>query len=145
MKIKTLTICCSASFYNQALEIKEKLEKMGFQVKVPLGATRLKEDKGFNPEAHKSSYIEKEDWHIKAELIKIHFKKILEADAIVVVNFEKHDTLGYIGGNTLMEMALAFHYKKPIYILSPVSKESSFYEEIMGMQPIFLNGDLNKI
>jgi SAM-dependent methyltransferase len=64
MKIETITICCSASFYKQALEMEDKLQKLGFQVKVPLGAARLKEGKGFNPEAHKSEYIEKKKFDI---------------------------------------------------------------------------------
>ena len=31
------------------------------------------------------------------------------------------------------------------YILSDVSKEVGYYEEIMGMLPVFLHGDVRKI
>jgi len=140
-----IAICSSASFYPQVLEIEQGLQKLGFQVELPTGAIRLKEEDGFDPEAQKAGYIEKEDWQLKEELIKAHFKKIQESDAILVVNYEKKGITGYIGGNGLMEMAVAFHYKKPIYILNPVSKELSYYEEVMGMRPVFLNSDLIKI
>ena len=52
---------------------------------------------------------------------------------------------GYIGGNTLMEMAIAFHYKKPIYILNPISEKLGWKEEVLGMHPIFLNRAVEKI
>jgi hypothetical protein len=48
--------------------------------------------------------------------MKGHFKKVLDSDAILVTNFEKNGVEGYIGGNVLMEITLAFHYKKPIFI-----------------------------
>ncbi len=44
-----------------------------------------------------------------------------------------------------MEMVLAFHYKKPIYILHQVSEKLSIIEEVYGMKPIFLDGEISKI
>lgn len=52
---------------------------------------------------------------------------------------------GYVGGNTLIEIGVAFFLGKSIYILNPVSSELSYKQEIMGMKPVFLNGDLKKI
>ena len=77
--------------------------------------------------------------------MRAHFKKVVDSDAILVLNYEKRGIQGYIGGNGLMEMGIAFHYRKPIYILNAASKDLPFYEEIMGMQPVLLNGDLEKI
>jgi hypothetical protein len=71
---------------------------------------------------------------IKARAIRDHFSKIEWADAIVVVNPEKRGIAGYIGGNTLMEMALAFYLKKPIFLAHAVP-DLGYREEIMGMQP----------
>ena len=50
----------------------------------------------------------------------------------------------YIGGNTLMEMGLAFFLKKKIFLLNQIP-ELSYKEEILGVKPILINGDLNKI
>jgi hypothetical protein len=52
---------------------------------------------------------------------------------------------GYIGANGLMEMGLAFHLHKPIYVLNDVDKKLPFYEEVYGMGSVILHGDLGKI
>ena len=66
------------------------------------------------------------------------------ADAALVANFDKNGVVGYIGANTLIEMGVAFYRKKPIYVLNSIP-EMSYTEEILGMQPIVVNGDLAKI
>ena len=86
-----------------------------------------------------------EIWNIKRTAIIDHFKKIEWGDAILVANFEKRGIEGYIGGNTLIEIGLAFYLKKPIYILNPVSSELSYKQEIYGMGPVLLAGDLSNI
>ena len=62
----------------------------------------------------------------------------------MIANYDKNNIKGYIGGNTLMEMGLAFFLKKKIYLLNEIP-ELSYKEEILGVLPIILNGDLSKI
>lgn len=69
-----------------------------------------------------------------------HFDEVARGDAVLVLNYEKHGVQNYIGGNVLMEMALAFYLKKPIFIINEVPKESAFLEEIIGLGPIVLHG-----
>jgi hypothetical protein len=142
---KTITICCSAAFYRQALEAEEELSKAGFRVLVPDTAYRMKQTGNFDVSAYKTWYSNSSDWGKKADLMRRHFEKVLNGDAVLVLNFEKNGIAGYIGGNVLMEMALAFHYRKPIYVLHPVDPKSPLYEEILGMQPVFLNGNLKEL
>ncbi len=71
-----------------------------------------------------------------------HIDKVVQADAILMMNLDKNGIRGYIGGNCLIEMAIAFYFHKPIFILNKIAKSSPFYEEILGVLPIFLNGDL---
>jgi len=145
MKHRIITICCSASFYKQALEVQEVLRKRGFSVKIPHTANEMKKTGDFNVETYKTWFQNPKDYAKKAKLMRKHFKKILESDVVLVLNHKKNGVQGYIGGNTLMEMALAFHYKKPIYVLNPVMKSSPIYEEILGMSPIFLSGSLENL
>lgn len=77
--------------------------------------------------------------------MRAHFKEIEKADAILVANYEKGKIKGYIGGNTLMEITLAFYLKKPIFILNNISKDSLIWEEIYGVNPIFLDGKADNI
>lgn len=84
-------------------------------------------------------------WDVKESAINDHFKKIEWCDAIVVANYEKRGVAGYIGGNTLIEIGLAFYLKKPIYILNDVSSDISYKVEILGMKPIFLDGKAGNV
>ena len=144
-KKKIITVCSSASFYAQVLEVERELKKLGFQVKIPFTARIMQKRGDFNVDNYKTWYKNSADYKRKAQLMKMHFKKVQDADAILMVNYDKKGIKGYIGGNGLMEMALAFHYKKPIYVLNPVDASSPLYEEIMGMFPVFLNGDIAKV
>ena len=80
-------------------------------------------------------------WRRKAEAIHAHFDKIVWSDAILVLNLDKNGVEGYIGANTLLEMGLAFHYRKPIYLAGPIP-HLPYREEILAMYPILLNGKL---
>ena len=44
-----------------------------------------------------------------------------------------------------MEMGIALHLGKKVYILNPVDESVSYKEEILGMLPVILNGDLSLI
>ncbi len=142
---KVITICASVSHYRQIIPIEKELRALGYKVLMPDMLRVMKKSDNFNPDTYKTWFKNKNDYSKKTALIRNHFKKIFKSDAILVLNFQKNEIPGYIGGNVLMEMTLAFHYKKPIFILNEVSRELSYTEEIYGMKPKFINGDLGKI
>jgi len=144
-KIKTITICSSASHYRQVLEIEKELKKLGFKVKIPKTANTMKRNNDFDVSHYKTWFKNKNDYHKKTKLMLGHFKKVMESDAILITNFEKNGMKGYIGGNALMEMLVAFLNKKPIYIYNKPSSKLSVIEEIYGLKPKIINGDLTKI
>jgi len=144
-----ITICGSIAFHDEVLSVKEKLEKLGHEVK--MWPSEVKDEKGqlisvqeYYKIRHAAKKDEKWIWDKKAETILRHFDKVTWSDAILVANYDKNNIKGYIGGNTLMEMGLAFFLKKKIYLLNEIP-ELSYKEEILGVKPIILNGDLNKI
>jgi len=144
-----ITICGSCKFTDKALVVKAQLEKIGHEVEMwPIS---LKDEKGqpisvadYYDIRHAASADQKWVWDRKAEAIFEHFEKVAWADAILVTNYDKNNIKGYIGGNTLMEIGLAFFLKKKIYLLNEVP-EISYKEEILGVKPIILNGGLSKI
>ncbi len=144
-KIKVITICASAVHYRNVIEVEKELKKMGFKVKIPKTANVMKRTNNFDVASYKTWYKNKKDYKKKTQLMNGHFKKVLEADAILVTNFEKNGMPGYIGGNVLMEMVLAFHYEIPIYIYNNISEDLGIKEEVYGLNPIFLDGDLNNL
>ncbi|MCK4589343.1 MAG: hypothetical protein KAT77_02795 [Nanoarchaeota archaeon] len=137
-----ITICGSIAFFDEILKVKQQLEALGHEVKLP--PTEIK-DKDNNlitvqeyyqlrkTETNPNSWV----WDRKAEAIKIHFNKIKWADAVLITNYEKNNIKGYIGANTFLEMGIAFHLNKKIFLLNQIPEVDS-KEEILGMKPIVL-------
>lgn len=151
-----ITICGSMKFYNEMEYAQEELTKLGHEVKIPMLALEVPEQFGGGKKIYFGEFIENnggidafpghhEIWALKHGAIKDHYEKIDWAEAVLIINHEKRGVPGYVGGNTLIEIGVAFYQKKPIYILNPVSSDLSYKQEIMGMKPIFLDGDLSKI
>lgn len=142
---KIITLCSSASFYKEVLEVAEKLRKLGFEVKYPSTADKMRQTGDYKIETYKTWFNNDNDWKRKTKLMNDHIKKVVGADCILMINDQKNGLEGYIGGNGLIEMAIAFYLKKPIYIYRSVSTKSPLYEEIKGMNPIIINQDLSRI
>jgi hypothetical protein len=143
-KKPVITICSSSSFYKQANELQDKLVALGYEVLVPNMATEMRRENNYERKFFQPWLTDKNAYDVKAKLIHGHFDKVAKADAVLILNGEKHGVKNYIGGNVLMEMGLAFHLGIPIYIFYNVPEESSFMEEIRGMMPVLLNGDISK-
>ena len=130
-----ITICGSMSHLEKIREIEKNLLKLGHQVFMPvdLGIDYL-------------TISNKDYGQLKKEknAIKEHFEKIKKSDAILVCNFDKNGIKNYIGGNSFLEIGFAYILGKRIFILNPIPK--MLYEaEIIGMEPVILDGDLTKI
>lgn len=145
MKKKVIAICASASHYRQAIDIAEGLKSLGYTVILPKVANIMKKNNNYDVSFYKTWFSNKNDYKKKTQYVKEHFRKIIKSDAVLVTNFEKNKIKGYIGGNVLMELTIAFHYKKPIYILNEISKDLSILEEIYALEAKFIDRDLRKI
>ena len=150
-----LTVCGSIAFYSEMEALKTTLEAQGHEVMIPLLANEAPEAQG-DRKIYFGKYIEDNGgmdafppdhvlWDRKQNAINDHFRKIEWADAVVIANYEKRGIEGYIGGNTLIEIGVAFYLKKPIYILNPISSTLTYRQEIYGMKPVLLNGDVERI
>ncbi|MFH1575883.1 MAG: hypothetical protein ABIB55_02995 [Candidatus Nealsonbacteria bacterium] len=144
-----ITLCGSIAFYNGMLKTKTNLEKIGHEVELP--PSQVEDGDGNQipaSEYYKIRKISSDNdgwvWDRKEWAIRKHFNKIASSDAILVTNYEKNSVKGYVGGNTLMEIGLAFYLKKKIYLLNEIP-ELSYKEEILGVKPVIINGDLGKI
>lgn len=151
-----ITICGSMAFYQDMEVIRDQLVRRGHEVKIPELALEVPEAFGGGKNVYFGRYIEQNGgadafppehgiWSLKQGAIRDHYEKIDWSDAILVVNQEKRGVPGYVGGNTLIEIGVAFYLRKKIYILNPVSSELSYKQEIMGMKPVMLNGDATQI
>lgn len=145
MSKKIITICCSAAFYKHAAELSDELKAKGYKVIIPSTAHKMRANNDYEVNHYKTWYKNAKDFTKKRSLMDGHFAEVEKADAILVINDEKKGIKGYIGPNGLMEMALAYYLRKPIFILNKVPKTNSVYEEAHGMGNIMLDGDVSKI
>lgn len=101
-----------------------------------------------------SAFVGKSD--AEKEVIKIHQKNNLDAirefwelmqgaDAVLVMNLDKHGVKNYIGGNTFLEMGFAHVLNQKIFLLNSIPDMPYYKTEIVAMKPVVVNGDLSKI
>ena len=149
-----ITICSTIKFYPQILEVKKQLEEMGIEVLIP--PHEVKNEVGdFIPVEEyyelrkKMMAVDGKEhdwiWLRKKEAMNCHFEKVEKGDVILILNYEKNGVANYIGGNVFLEIGLAFWLGKPIYFMNPIPQTLSYTEELKGMQPIVINGDLTLI
>jgi len=141
-----ITICGSAAFVNEMEAVAGQLKNLGHEVKgMPAkfvdadGREWLTVD---YDKFKKSLPFDKPEFlNNHHQRIREHFNKVAWSEAILVTNYDKNGVANYIGPNTLMEMGLAFYLGKKIYLLNPVP-DTPWKEEVLGIQPIIINGDL---
>ena len=142
-----IAICSSALFARQSCEVKEKLEKRGFEVflypqKVEVDGRTI--DVGEYYKMRKNN-LTQELLKIKRQLIDEHIKKIKNSDAILVLNLDRGENRGYVGGNTFLEMGIAYFLGKKVFIWKKPSQNLPYFEEIMALSPISIGENLERI
>ena len=135
----TITICGSMRFHQEMKAARDLLAVRGHTAFVPKDL-----DTPVVNESYLSSDEEKITAKIEYDFIREHFKKIEQSDAILVLNYEKNGVAGYIGGNTFLEMGVAYWLAKKIYLLYPVP-EMDYKTEMHAMLPVILGGDLSRL
>ncbi len=78
---------------------------MGHEVEIPEGVKNMKLRKVVG------NHEEKAEVKIKHDLIRGYYEKIKLSNVVLVVNPEKNDVPGYIGGNTFIEMVFCSYFK----------------------------------
>lgn len=134
-----IAICSSVSFYKDVLAVQKEVKKLGFHVLIPTTARKMAKTGNFDPSYYKTWYKDPSQFHIKKHLMDEHFKKIKRSDAILVINLEKNNIKGYIGGNVLMEITASYLLKKPVFLWNAVDETNAFMEELHGMGVIAIN------
>lgn len=144
-----ITLCGSLMFIDDMCSARDALSALGHEVKLPPDFV----DNGMGGQISvKDRYIaskvatihDDKIWTMREMAMRNHFDKVEWSDAVLIINPEKKNIPGYIGANTLLEMGLAFHLKKPIYLYHQIP-EIDYKEEILGMKPFVIDGDLSKI
>jgi len=136
-------ICGSMHFSKEMIEAKKKLKEMGHIAEVPCDAQEFVNNHKMTTDNHEKNY----KWCIDNDIVRKCFNSIAKSDAVLFLNYPKNGIDGYIGASCLMEIGLAYHLNKKIFLLysPPPVKEAKYSHEIIIMQPTILNGNLNLI
>ncbi len=131
-------IISSKSFYDRIPEVKNSLEKSRHIITLPNCY-----EKPHTEDAYRNLGA-KEHSKWKSEMIRHSADVIGGNDAVLVLNFEKNGVQNYIGGATFIEMYDAFRLNKKIFLYNEIP-EGMLKDEIIGFDPIIIQGDLTKI
>ncbi len=129
----------SMQFTEKMLEVRDELVGLGHNAfvtdlyKTLVGKTneekeRIKLDNKYNKDA-----------------IRVFWKAMQGANAVLVLNYDKNGIKNYIGGNTLMEIGFAHVLNQKVFLLNPIPEIPFYKTEIEAMKPIVLNGDLSLV
>lgn len=88
---------------------------------------------------------EKSERKKKYDYLKVHYKHILESDAVLIVNEAKNGIENYIGGNVLIEMGQAYVHDKKIFFLHGMPTNLPYIDEILAMDPICLDSNIENV
>lgn len=135
-----ITIGGSMAFAKEQFEFAQQLKDRKHEVVL----TDDIEEYINNPQV-KASFEEELRLSIEYDIMRSFFNKIANSDAFLVINHEKKGIKGYLGTSVLMELGLAYHLKKKIYLLNEIDESQNYALEIAIINPIVLNGDLTKI
>jgi hypothetical protein len=144
-----ITICGSIAFIDEMEKIMNNLQSLGHEVAMPPlkfvdGNGKQWDAKDYYKFKKTQPFNDLEFLNSHHQRIRDHFDKVEWAEAILVTNYDKNNIANYIGPNTLMEMGVAFHLGKTIYLLNPIP-DTAWKEEVLGLRPIIINGNLNEI
>jgi len=137
-----IAICGSMTFAAHMKETAQKLEALGHNAILPLDTELCIA----NPK-----HIDDLDADYKHctenNIMREQFKIVENSNAVLVLNHKKNNIEGYVGTATLMELALAHHLGKKIFLFNelPNPKQARWAHEVRIMQPTIIKGDLAKI
>jgi uncharacterized protein YaaW (UPF0174 family) len=129
----------SMHFSEKMIEVADKLKNLGHEAILSnfVNSFVNKQDDEIEKIKLKQKFDEnamKRDWEIMSK-----------ADALLIINLERHGIKNYIGGNTLFELAAGYFADKILFFYNPIPEISYYKTELEAIKPIILNGNLELI
>lgn len=128
----------SMHFAKEMLEAEKILKSMGHVAILPSDVYECLNDPSLNMNP---------DHGFKTDIMRSCMDLQEKCDALLVLNYPHHSVDGYIGSHTLMELGLAYYLKQKIFLLFPCPPEkvARYWQEVMHMKPVILNGEFKNI
>ena len=129
-----LLIHASLDFKQKMIEVKESIESV-CNIEVLL------------PDLNRYQYIRDEEGDdktftaIKHRLTNENIKNIENSSILLILNYTHRGIRNYIGGNSFLEMVVAYYLKMPVILVNPIPEGMPYTEEIKSMYPIIADGE----
>lgn len=140
---KKIFIICSKWCYIFVPAIEKRLNQLGYKVVLPNFFDDPMIEERIKKKMSKEEHVE-----FCRESFKLSQANVKNSDMTLVLNVNKiiNDVVyeNYIGGATFLEMYDSYLEEHPIFLYNDIPKDM-LYDEIEGMNPIVLNGDLFSI
>lgn len=125
-----ITIHASLDFKDEMIAAKEYLESKGLKVILP----ELKRYQHIRDDLGDDKRFTK----IKIRLTNQNISNVEKCDCLLILNYSHRGYKNYVGGNSFLEMVLAFYLHKPIYLLNEIPENMPYTEEIKAFEPIIV-------
>lgn len=132
-----IAISASMDFAHKAKEVSELLEKAGHEVHLPEHVEQIVSKK-----LKLEDYRKQKNDNIASNILS-RVSRVVDHDAVLVLNYERHGIENHVGGNVFLEMAMAHAQGKKIYLLNDIPE--LYKEDIKELSPTVLKGDINQI
>jgi hypothetical protein len=129
-------ISTSAAFYGDIAPVIQELEAMGHEVIPPNGYGEGQDESAIRAGGDHQQWKEK--------MLRHDIELVTSCDAILILNYEKNGQKNYVGASAFLELFKAFELNKKRFLLNPIP-DGGFSDEIIGMNPVVLNGNLSAI
>lgn len=140
---RRIFIVCSKWAYHFVPSVVSRLKQLGYEVILPNYF-----DDPMIEEKIKNNMTKEEHVEFCRKSFEISEEKVKNTNITLVLNLDKEKDgqiyKNYIGGATFLEIYDSYKEKHPIFLYNDIS-EGMLYDELEGMNPIILNGDLFKI
>jgi hypothetical protein len=78
---------------------------------------------------------------IKTRLTRENMSNVERCDVLLILNYDHRGYANYVGGNSFLEMVVAFFLGRPIFLLHNIPENMPYSEEIKALEP-FVAGSL---
>jgi hypothetical protein len=129
----------SMQFTDQMVEVCAELRKLGHDPFMSSFGDRY-----IGKSADEIEKLKLEDKY-KHDAIREFWQPMQAADALLILNYDKHGIKGYIGGNAFLEMGFAHVLGQKIYLMNPMPDMPYYGTEIIAMRPEIIHADLTKL
>ena len=137
IEIMKIGILGSMQYTEKMLEIRDQLKELGHDAFV----TDL--HKPFIGKSDEEKERIKIDQKNNKDAIREMWRLMQDAEAVLVLNLDKHGIKNYIGGNTFLEIGFAHVLNQTIFLYNPIPDMPYYTTEIEPMNTMVINADLS--